>query len=83
MLGYGDSGAVSAKLGILDRHPPPGAMDRHGRATVAPLRRRIKRRISSMLRVESTWATKKSMSEAIVSVTVGPSVFFRINIPHQ
>ena len=65
MLEYGDPGAVSAKSGVLDRHPPAGEVDHHGRTTVVPLSRRISRRISNTLNVESTcWSAAPAQNSS-------------------
>ena len=45
-------------------------MDRHGRTTVVPLSRRISRRISNTLNVESTCETGRPVSEMIRSIVV-------------
>jgi hypothetical protein len=47
MLEHGDTGAVSAKPGVRDRHPPAGALDHYGRTTIVPLRRRISGTLSA------------------------------------
>ena len=61
----GNSGRDQVRLGLLR-----GLAEVYGRMTVVPLSRRIKRRISSTLMVESTCETGRPVSETIWSIGV-------------
>ncbi len=58
MLEYGDTGAVSAESGVLDRHNQAGPMDRR-RAAVVLLHRRIRRRSAETARGRTQQEAKK------------------------
>jgi hypothetical protein len=61
MLEYGDSGAVSAKSDVLDRHSPAGETDGQRCRIVVPLKRGIGTalNVESSSQAASTWARER------------------------
>jgi hypothetical protein len=76
MLEHGDSGAVSAKSGTLDRHPPAGNMDGQRYGFVVPLHRGIGStlNVESSFQAASTWA-KARLGSIRQEVTSSPDFF--------